>query len=152
MTHKETKSRLDVYDNLEIPLADTLDFLHKVILVHAPEMFSTVPLFSPLTVHEHLEKEQENIEMLKNMFSSKMRELRVKGEFMQVDGEKAGQAVVRMAQRTKASFVVTAYSGRSSVWGAFMGSVSDYIMHNSPIPVLVVSSKAVSLINSRPNP
>ena len=49
----------------------------------------------------------------------------------------AGHALVKEADRTGADFIVTGSRGHSTLRRTLMGSVSDYIMHHSHVPVLV---------------
>ena len=66
------------------------------------------------------------------------------GEFQAIglDGDmKPGQAIVDFAEKSKATFIVTGTRGMGKIRRTVMGSVSDYIVHHSPCPVLVCRHK-----------
>lgn len=49
-----------------------------------------------------------------------------------------GFTVVSFAKKKKADLIVIGSRGRSNVREFFLGSVSHYVVHKSPIPVLIV--------------
>lgn len=49
-----------------------------------------------------------------------------------------GFMVISYAKKKKASIIVMGSRGRSNIRELFLGSVSHYVVHKSPIPVLVV--------------
>lgn len=50
---------------------------------------------------------------------------------------KPGEAIVEAAIEENADMVVVGTRGLGKVKRAFLGSVSDYCVHHSPVPVLV---------------
>lgn len=48
--------------------------------------------------------------------------------------------LVRKAQELKASAVILGSRGLGAFKRAFLGSVSDYVVHHCPAPVIVVKS------------
>ncbi|XP_069137191.1 universal stress protein Sll1388-like [Argopecten irradians] len=60
----------------------------------------------------------------------------VKGEVLKSSGE-AGPTVIGIAQNRKANMILTGCRGLGTMRRTFLGSVSDYIMHHSEVPVLV---------------
>ena len=68
----------------------------------------------------------------------------MQGEFLAIGLEsdmKPGQAIIECAEKYKASFIVTGTRGQGKFRRTVMGSVSDYIVHHSPCPVLVCRHK-----------
>ena len=64
--------------------------------------------------------------------------------FFQVDGtvksihaESPGEGIVKAAQEINAAVIVIGTRGLSKLRRTFMGSVSDYVLHHSHVPVLV---------------
>lgn len=52
-----------------------------------------------------------------------------------------GQTIVEAAQRFEADFVVMGTRGLGTVRRTMLGSVSDYVLHHSSVPVMVCPSK-----------
>lgn len=53
-------------------------------------------------------------------------------------GGKTGQLIVDFAKKNKYDMIVIGARGLSSAKEKFLGSVSNYVMHKSTVPVLVV--------------
>ncbi len=54
------------------------------------------------------------------------------------DDDKAGAAIVRVATEMKADVVVVGSSGKGWLSRLFGGSVSDYVAHHAPCPILLI--------------
>lgn len=57
-------------------------------------------------------------------------------ELIKVHGE-PGEAIVRVAHDRNADMIVCGCRGLGSIRRTIMGSVSDYIVHHSHIPVVI---------------
>ncbi|KAK3098677.1 hypothetical protein FSP39_021879 [Pinctada imbricata] len=66
----------------------------------------------------------------------KMKEFGIEAEFVKMSGD-PGECIVRKAEESGAEFIVTGCRGLGTIRRTFMGSVSDYIMHHSDVPVFV---------------
>nr|CDS34091.1 universal stress protein [Hymenolepis microstoma] len=60
--------------------------------------------------------------------------------FLHID-TKPGAAIVRSATDHKAHLIVIGSRGHGAIRRTFLGSVSDYVVHNSHIPVAVIPPK-----------
>ncbi|XP_060570249.1 universal stress protein in QAH/OAS sulfhydrylase 3'region-like isoform X4 [Ruditapes philippinarum] len=117
---------------------------NKVIAVHCPETFTNVTMMSPGRVSELIKECNEKLDSLKTKFVSRMTDSGMNGEFKAIGLEgdmKPGQAIVDFAEKSKACFIVTGTRGMGKFRRTVMGSVSDYIVHHSPCPVLVCRQK-----------
>ncbi|KAK3588578.1 hypothetical protein CHS0354_026181 [Potamilus streckersoni] len=117
---------------------------NKVICVHCPEAFTNVTMMSPARVQELIKESNQKLETLKTHYLTKLNEKGIQGEFRAIglDGEpKPGAAVVDCATNENATFIVTGTRGMGKFRRTVMGSVSDYIVHHSPCPVLVCRHK-----------
>lgn len=117
---------------------------NKLIAVHCPETFTNVTMMSPGRVSELIKECHEKVDTLKTKFVSKMTDTSMNGEFKAIGLEgdkKPGQAIVEFAEKSKACFIVTGTRGMGKFRRTVMGSVSDYIVHHSPCPVLVCRQK-----------
>ena len=66
--------------------------------------------------------------------------LQVQGKF-RTHGGKPGQVICRIAEEEGAAIIVCGTRGQGTVRRTIMGSVSDYIVHHSHVPVLVCRYK-----------
>ncbi|KAL4225974.1 hypothetical protein ACF0H5_013961 [Mactra antiquata] len=117
---------------------------NRLIAVHCPETFTNVTMMSPGRVSELIKECNEKLDTLKTKFVSKMTDNNISGEFKAIGLEgdmKPGQAIVDFAEKNKACFIVTGTRGMGKFRRTVMGSVSDYIVHHSPCPVLVCRQK-----------
>lgn len=62
--------------------------------------------------------------------------LQINGKVLRVQGD-PGHAILTTAEECKATCIVVGSRGVGSLRRTIMGSVSDYILHHSNIPVLV---------------
>ena len=65
------------------------------------------------------------------------------GEFVALEDRNPGHGIVRYADTVGAAFIVTGCRGLSKFRRTLLGSVSDYILHHSHVPVLVCRNKEV---------
>ncbi|CAG5129859.1 unnamed protein product [Candidula unifasciata] len=125
-----------------------LEHFHKeemsLVLVHVPDTFANVTMMSPGKVQEVLKECEAKIQCMKEMYMEKMKAEGIEGEFIRIDAEKPGQAIVDCAIENNACFIVTGTRGQGKVRRTILGSVSDYIIHHSPVPVLVCRHKSSS--------
>lgn len=54
---------------------------------------------------------------------------------------KVGEAIVMAAKEENAALIVVGTRGMGKVRRTFLGSVSDYILHHSHVPVLICRHK-----------
>jgi nucleotide-binding universal stress UspA family protein len=64
------------------------------------------------------------------------RTFQVEGKLVRVRGE-AGHAIIEEAVKENAGLLVTGCRGMGTIRRTFLGSISDYVIHHSPVPVLV---------------
>ncbi|XP_062577741.1 universal stress protein YxiE-like isoform X1 [Saccostrea cucullata] len=63
--------------------------------------------------------------------------LGMEAEFVKMSGE-PGECIVKKAKDSGADLIVTGCRGLGTIRRTIMGSVSDYIIHHSEVPVFVV--------------
>lgn len=54
-----------------------------------------------------------------------------------------GEQIVRVAEDEGADFIVTGSRGLGTIRRTLLGSVSDYIVHHSPVPVFVCKAENI---------
>lgn len=62
--------------------------------------------------------------------------LQLAGKFKTGVG-KPGEVIVKAAKEEKAALIITGTRGLGKIKRAFLGSVSDFVVHHSMVPVLV---------------
>jgi nucleotide-binding universal stress UspA family protein len=64
----------------------------------------------------------------------------VEGKIVRVNGE-PGHSIVKIATDEKAAMIVTGTRGLGKIRRKLLGSVSEYVLHHSPVPVMVCRQK-----------
>lgn len=59
------------------------------------------------------------------------------GEVVRIQGGSPGHGIINKANEKKADLIVTGSRGLGTLRRTLMGSVSDYLVHHSHVPVLV---------------
>lgn len=62
--------------------------------------------------------------------------LQIEGKIVRVNGE-PGHGIIKVAEDEKAAMIVTGTRGMGTIRRKLLGSVSEYVIHHSPVPVLV---------------
>ncbi|CAG5127597.1 unnamed protein product [Candidula unifasciata] len=116
----------------------------NIVLVHVSEYTSLaqapVLLTDPIVVTELIREEEVKVKQLVEKYSEKMKKLHLAGKVKQMAG-KSGEAIIAAAIEEKASLIVMGTRGMSAVRRTFIGSVSDYVLHHSNVPVLICRKK-----------
>ncbi|VDM15829.1 unnamed protein product [Hydatigera taeniaeformis] len=84
---------------------------------------------------------QEHIELsntLSHDFLSRLEDKGVSGDFTLTVGTKPGEMIVSYARDMNADLIVMGSRGVSALKRTVFGSVSDYVLHHSSIPLTVV--------------
>ncbi|KAL5013861.1 hypothetical protein ScPMuIL_008131 [Solemya velum] len=122
----------------------------RVILVHTVEvnevLHSKQWQNSPYTFDKNvlvkmLEEEKEKIKKKLEGFAQMLTECKMNGTVKSVHAANPGEGLVRVAKEVNATVIITGTRGLSAVRRTLLGSVSDYVLHHSPIPVVVCSHK-----------
>lgn len=111
-----------------------------LILVYVPEYHKVVQapvlLTDPGTVSQLIKEEEQHTSKLVKKYSDKMQAAGLTGKMKQMSG-KPGEAIIEAAVEENADMIVVGTRGLGKVKRTFLGSVSDYCVHHSPVPVLV---------------
>ncbi|XP_060575360.1 universal stress protein Slr1101-like [Ruditapes philippinarum] len=112
----------------------------KVILVYVPEYHTVVlsPLeisaFSTLT-NLYAEEEQMTKDYIEKL-TSLLKDKHAKGKVKATTG-RPGEVIVKTAEDMNADVIITGSRGMGTIRRTILGSVSDYVMHHSSVPVIV---------------
>ncbi|XP_071082343.1 universal stress protein in QAH/OAS sulfhydrylase 3'region-like [Haliotis cracherodii] len=108
-----------------------------VIFVHCPEYRAT--LQSAMVEAELASLLVEEAERIKSMVAElgdKLKKAKIGGKVKCVYGT-PGEVIVKVAVEEKADLIITGTRGLGSIRRTFLGSVSDYVVHLSNVPVLI---------------
>lgn len=112
----------------------------RIVLVHVPEYSNILSTSSLLTdpniVSDLLKDNEERVSDLVEKYSTKMRESHLSGHVKQQCG-KPGEAIIEATREEGAAMLVMGTRGQGLLRRTFTGSVSDYCLHHSHIPVLI---------------
>ncbi|ESO97713.1 hypothetical protein LOTGIDRAFT_149221 [Lottia gigantea] len=116
----------------------------RIILVMVPEYSSVIAspgiLTDPVVVNELMKEEDHKLKELINRYSEKMKKVHLGGKVKQMTG-KVGEAIIEAADEENATMIVVGSRGMGKIRRTLIGSVSDYVIHHSHVPVLVCRHK-----------
>ncbi|XP_046578840.1 universal stress protein in QAH/OAS sulfhydrylase 3'region-like [Haliotis rubra] len=114
-----------------------------VIFVHCPEhraSIQSVMMGDSLTVEAELAavlaEEATRIKSMVAELGEKLKKAKITGKVKCVYGT-PGEVIVQVAEDEKAELIITGTRGLGAIRRTFLGSVSDYVVHHSNVPVLI---------------
>ena len=108
----------------------------KIIGLHIIEMpLSYFVHKSKITIKQDMIKESKK---LLNDAKQKCKRAGINFESKSIPGGDAGYDIVKFAKKQKVATIVIGARGLNPVKEIFLGSVANYVLHKSKIPVLVV--------------
>ncbi|KAK3751661.1 hypothetical protein RRG08_065570 [Elysia crispata] len=117
-----------------------------VVLVYVPELndmlhstkwSSSVYVFDHEVMEAMLKEEQARIRADLEVFAAKLKHHGLGGKVKSVMASKPGEGILKAAEEEEADMIVLGSRGQGTLRRTFMGSVSDYIVHHSLVPVAV---------------
>lgn len=114
----------------------------EVIVVHAVELttYDTRPLGLPVPILNEAAWRDSIREELEGTWCRPLVEARVPHRTCIVDG-RAGPGLAEIARREQADLIVTGRRGLTSVAELVQGSVSHFLAHHAPCPLVVVPAE-----------
>lgn len=106
-----------------------------ICLVHVPELYD-LTLASPTVVNKILAELREKVNALEKKYTKKIQDVKLTGKIRTGQG-KPGEVICKFADDEHADLIVVGSRGLGTFRRTFIGSVSDYIVHHSHVPVLV---------------
>ena len=120
---------------------DIVLFIHVIEPVYSSPALGLAMESPPIMVNDMTRVMEESINSGKKLGQKYMKLAKAANlsyrAFLHID-TKPGAAIVRSAAEHKAQLIVIGSRGFGAIKRALLGSVSDYIVHNSNIPVAVV--------------
>ncbi|GFR66056.1 stress response protein nhaX [Elysia marginata] len=87
-------------------------------------------------VTDLLRDEEKRIKSFVEALGQKLKTAGIGGTVKSIGGN-PGEVIVKVSRDMKAQLIVLGSRGMGTLRRTFLGSVSDYVMHHSHIPVLV---------------
>ncbi|KAL4235742.1 hypothetical protein ACF0H5_004134 [Mactra antiquata] len=115
----------------------------NVLMAHCAEMSLHLPssayLGSPATVHALLQKHEDHIKEIFKTIDDVAKKYKIEHKLVHIDSShhKPGEAIVNAADQQNVDFIILGSRGHNKLRRTIMGSVSDYILHHSHVPVLI---------------
>jgi len=115
-----------------------------VVLCHIPEL-ADLPTFSlkaglSLPVEEWtaaVQEQQKKMRELELIYENMLGPLKIQYKTHSEPCKTPGQGIITVAEAEKATLIVIGTRGLDRLRRTFLGSVSDYVVRNSRVPVLV---------------
>ncbi|XP_052066305.1 universal stress protein Slr1101-like [Mytilus californianus] len=107
----------------------------EVILVHCPETYDFT-MASPGVVKQLLEELEKAVKTIEDKYRAKAKGKNIDGKFRTGQG-KPGELLIHIAKEENATMIITGSRGLGKIRRTILGSVSDYVIHHSHVPVLV---------------
>lgn len=123
----------------------TIDNMYResdtIVCVHCPEFVSISHAKDAIAASEYFKKMDEEVQSLIAKYAEVLKKRNIPGKVLRVTG-KPGEAIVQASKSENASMIVTGTRGLGTFSRTIMGSVSDYVVHNASIPVIIVRNEA----------
>ncbi|XP_061179312.1 universal stress protein in QAH/OAS sulfhydrylase 3'region-like [Saccostrea echinata] len=122
----------------------------QVVMVYSVEVYD--PLYAtqwfnvPYSVDRTalkamLEKHAEEVKKKLEQFAEIMRSEHASGKVRSTHAEKPGEGILKTAKDLNADMIVLGTRGMGTIRRTILGSVSDYVLHHSSIPVIICPPK-----------
>lgn len=112
----------------------------ELVLVHVPEFHTVIQ--SPLEVADitslttYYTEEEEMTKELIAKLTTLLRDKNAKGKVKAMRG-RPGDVIVKVADEEGADVIITGARGLGTIRRTLIGSISDYVLHHSHVPVVV---------------
>jgi len=116
-----------------------------VVLVYVPQLSDALHggQWSSAVYVDHdamvalMKEEHERVKKDLEMFADKLKHHGLGGKVKSVMASKPGEGVMKAVEEEHGHLVVVGSRGKGAIRRTLIGSVSDYLVHHSPVPVFV---------------
>nr|XP_022300471.1 uncharacterized protein LOC111108723 [Crassostrea virginica] len=121
-----------------------------VVMIHSVEFHAVLQTtqwyytpysFDTNTINELMETEAMSIKEKLEHFAQMMREHNINGTVKSIHANRPGEGIINAAREANADVIITGSRGTGKLRRTFLGSVSDYVLHHSDVPVIVCRHK-----------
>ena len=107
----------------------------KVVLIHVPQMYSMEDA-SPGVIQDLMMKMRDKADKMRDSYRQKLSEAGIEGDVELAFGN-PGEQIIAVSTKVNAKMIIIGARGVGLIRRTLMGSVSDYVLHHSHVPVLV---------------
>ncbi|XP_046380411.2 universal stress protein Sll1388-like [Haliotis rufescens] len=116
-----------------------------IVIVHCPEYhniaYAQAPVMSDVSlITQMIHEEEGRAREMVDTFGQKLKDNGLRGKVRSIGG-KPGEVICKVADEEKACMIITGTRGLGKVRRTFVGSISDYVLHHSHVPVIVCRHK-----------
>ncbi|WAR25048.1 Y577-like protein [Mya arenaria] len=134
------KYAFDFYKQNIRKVNDRVYLVHSVEInsvLHSTQWYSSPYSFDKEMLMKLLEEEKGKIRKKLEEFAVLLKDAGIDGTVKSIHAESPGEGIVKAVDEIGAAVVVIGCRGMGKLRRTFMGSVSDYVLHHSPVPVIV---------------
>ncbi|KAK3584881.1 hypothetical protein CHS0354_023466 [Potamilus streckersoni] len=115
------------------------------IIAHVPESSRLVPLImsDPKMSRRIASEEERNTKLFLGRLKEMANHYHIEARIVRLTGQNPGQSIVQAASTYDADLIITGSRRLGKFQRTILGSVSDYIVHHSPVPVFVCRNKDI---------
>lgn len=126
--------------------SDKLYLVHAVEInsvLHSTQWYSSPYSFDRETLMKCLDEEKEKIKKKLEGYAALLKEAGVDGTVKSIHAESPGEGIIKAANENKSDLIIVGSRGMGTIRRTFIGSISDYVLHHSPVPVLICRHETV---------
>lgn len=123
---------------------DHLVMIHSVefhTVLQTTQWYYTPYSFDTSTINDLMETEAMHIKEKLEHFADLLREHNINGSVKSIHASRPGEGIINAAREVNADVIITGSRGTGKLRRTFLGSVSDYVLHHSDVPVIVCRHK-----------
>ncbi|XP_067022652.1 uncharacterized protein [Acropora muricata] len=111
----------------------------KLVIIHSYEWLSpAIPeMIASNAWEKQIEKRDKTVKSLEKKYRRKCKALKLEAKIF-MEGGPPGQVICKITEQEQASFIVLGSRGEGTVRRTILGSVSDYVIHHTHVPVVTV--------------
>ncbi|KAL3852267.1 hypothetical protein ACJMK2_015932 [Sinanodonta woodiana] len=115
------------------------------IIAHVPESSRLVPIITsdPKVSSRIASDEERNTKLFLGRLREMANHYHIEAKIVRLTGNNPGESIVQAAFSYDADLIVTGSRRLGKFQRTMLGSVSDYIIHHSPVPVFVCRNKDI---------
>lgn len=132
---------------LPYAIEETLRFHSKLVLLQvtgthiAPVFENGASAIAVEAAAQQIEREQKDAKAYLEALSQQLREKGINAEYAMLQGLQIGQTIVEYANENAVNLIAIATHGRSGLKRLVLGSVAEFVLRESRLPILVIRPK-----------
>ncbi|XP_068671461.1 universal stress protein Slr1101-like [Montipora foliosa] len=115
----------------------------KLVIMHSFEwLLPAIPdMIATDEWERQVEKRNKTVRALEKRYKRKCKALKLEAKILEEAGP-PGQVICKLAEQEQVTFIVLGSRGEGIVRRTILGSVSDYVLHHTDVPVVLVPASS----------